>query len=274
MKDLNQLIGLKQMKEEIKTLINLIKVQQTRMERGLKSVSINKHLVFTGNPGTGKTTVARLLGKIYKELGVLDKGHVVEVDREKLVAGYTGQTAIKTSELIEEAMGGILFIDEAYSLVDDSFGQEAIATILTRMENHKDEFVLIVAGYPNKMEEFLKSNEGLASRFNKFIHFEDYTGEELVQIFKKFCKDGDYVLEKEADGLLKEYTKQLYNNRNDVFSNGRTMRNLFETTVMKQANRIVIFIEDEEVENKVLKQIIVEDLPFSNKEGVIRNKAM
>lgn len=256
---LNSLIGLAGVKQEVNSLINLLKINKIRENRGYKTPSVSKHLVFLGNPGTGKTTVARLISKIYKQLGVLEKGQLVEVDRAGLVAGYVGQTALKTKEKIDEAMGGILFIDEAYTLAKSGsdFGQEAIDTILKAMEDNRENFVVIVAGYPGPMENFLESNPGLKSRFNKSIFFEDYSKEELFEIFETFCQSNDMILATNAETQLRDYLEQLCNHKSENFANGREMRNLFETALSNQANRLASLtgISDQE-----LREITVEDL--------------
>ncbi len=237
---LNKLTGLAGVKKEVTSLINLLKIKKIRDERGMETANLSKHLVFLGNPGTGKTTVARLLSKIYKQLGALEKGQLVEVDRAGLVAGYVGQTALKTKEKIDEAMGGILFIDEAYTLAKggNDFGQEAIDTILKAMEDNRDNFVVIVAGYPEPMKEFLESNPGLKSRFNKNILFEDYSEEELLSIFNAFCQPYQMRLSKDAEDNLKVYLNWLVHNKDANFANGREMRNLFEAALSNQANRL------------------------------------
>ena len=257
---LHGLIGLYGVKEEVNSLINLLKMKQLRDARGLKSPNVSKHLVFLGNPGTGKTTVARLLSKIYKQLGVLEKGQLVEVDRGGLVAGYVGQTAIKTQERIDEAMGGVLFIDEAYSLVKGGtdFGQEAIDTLLKAMEDKRDSFVVIVAGYSGPMEAFLESNPGLKSRFNKNIVFEDYTKAELFAIFKAFCAPYGMDLNTDAESCLMAYLDHLMEHKPENFANGREMRNLFETMVANQANRLA---EMNSVSDTDLCVFTTEDLP-------------
>lgn len=256
---LNSLIGLAGVKKEVNTLINLLKINKLRESRGFKTASVSKHLVFLGNPGTGKTTVARLISKIYKQLGVLEKGQLVEVDRAGLVAGYVGQTALKTKEKIDEAMGGILFIDEAYTLAKggSDFGQEAIDTILKAMEDNRENFVVIVAGYPGPMEEFLESNPGLKSRFNKSIVFEDYSRDELFDIFESFCKTNDMVLAENAETHLLNYLEQLCNHKPDNFANGREMRNLFETALSNQANRLALLTD---ISDQDLNEITIEAL--------------
>lgn len=248
---LNNMVGLAGVKQEVNSLVNLIKINKIRESRGFKTNNVSKHLVFLGNPGTGKTTIARLISKIYKQLGVLEKGQMIEVDRAGLVAGFVGQTALKTKEKIDEAMGGILFIDEAYTLAKGSsdFGQEAIDIILKAMEDNRENFVVIVAGYPAPMEEFLKSNPGLKSRFNKSIFFDDYTQEELFSIFESFLSSHDMRLSSDATEYLRKYLKQLCTDRPENFANGREMRNLFETAVSNQANRLARLsdITDEEL---------------------------
>lgn len=239
--ELNALIGLSSAKKSISELRNFAKVQKLRQIKGLPVSDISYHLVFTGNPGTGKTTVARLIAKIYKELGLVSKGHLIEASAKDLIAGYVGQTAIKTGEVLNEALGGVLFIDEAYTLVDEDgkgFGQEAIDTILKEMEDHRDDLAIIVAGYSKPMEKFIRSNPGLKSRFNRFVHFEDYTPEELFEIFQSLCKKNAYTTNKEADEIIKEYLAVLTKSAGDDFANARTVRNLFESIIAKQATRI------------------------------------
>ena len=242
MEQLNSLIGMNGVKNEVQQIINLIKVQKKGEEFGVKLPPLSLHLVFYGNPGTGKTTVARLLSKIYKCLGVLSSGQLIEKDRSGLVAGYVGQTAIKTQEAIDAAMGGILFIDEAYTLThgkgESDFGQEAVDTILKAMEDHRDDFIVIVAGYPDLMKEFIASNPGLKSRFNQFINFEDYTPEELVQIFKLQCRNQNLILAEECDSFLREFFQRLYDNRAEDYANGRDVRNYFERVIKARANRL------------------------------------
>ena len=242
LEELNRLVGLEAVKEDVEGLINLVKVRKLRQERGLKSPDMSLHLVFSGNPGTGKTTVARIVGKIYRALGILSRGHLVEVDRSGLVAGYVGQTALKTQEVIQKALGGILFIDEAYALAPEDggkdFGQEAIDTVLKAMEDHRNDFVVIVAGYETLMPRFIDSNPGLKSRFNKYLHFADYDGDQLYEILQGMVERGDYRLSGEAAEGLKAHLAALYQHRDQNFGNARDVRNLFEKLVAAQANRV------------------------------------
>jgi len=241
MGQLEELVGLEEVKKDIKNLMNLVKVRKLRTENGLPVPPMSLHMVFMGNPGTGKTTVARLISGLYAAIGVLSKGQLVEVDRSGLVAGYVGQTALKTQEVIKSALGGVLFIDEAYSLSsggENDFGREAIETILKAMEDHRDDLIVIVAGYTGPMGNFLNSNPGLQSRFNKFIYFKDYTGAELMKIFERQCKKNSYVLSDEAATAALQLFTGLYEERDDNFGNGRDVRNCFEDMVVRQANRV------------------------------------
>ena len=239
-KELHGYIGLDLIKDEVDSLINWIEICKARKEHGLPTPDLSLHMVFSGNPGTGKTMVARLMSRIYKSLGVLSKGHLVEVDRSGLVAGYVGQTAIKTAEVIEKALGGVLFIDEAYALTNRGgmdYGQEAVDTLLKAMEDHREDLVVIVAGYTELMEEFVHSNPGLESRFNRFMHFPDYTVDEMTGIFLMRCEKSGYTLAEGAEETLREI---LAKESRDVegFGNARGVRNLFEKAIAAQADRL------------------------------------
>ena len=240
---LNDSIGLERVKKEVSTLVNLVLMNTKRKERGLTVVPVSLHLVFTGNPGTGKTMIARLLSMIYRKLGLLSKGHLVEVDRSGLVAGYVGQTALKVKDVIDQSIGGVLFIDEAYALISETaesdFGQEAINTLLKAMEDNRDDLIVIVAGYPDKMKSFLTSNPGLQSRFNKFIHFDDYSAHELITMIKLRCRESGYRLTSKANSYLKRFFNKMDHSDFSKFGNGRGARNLFEKAITNQANRIV-----------------------------------
>ena len=240
MEELESLVGLTTIKADVKELMAFVKIQKMRKDAGLKSVPVSLHLVFTGNPGTGKTTVARIIGRLYKQIGVLTKGQLVEVDRSGLVAGYVGQTALKTQEQIKKAMGGVLFIDEAYALAqkDDAFGQEAIDTVLKAMEDHRDDLVVIVAGYTRPMEKFINSNPGLKSRFNKYFEFPDYTIDELEAIFYLNCKKYDYVVEEDARKQIRALIISRKMLRQENFANAREVRNMFEDIITNQARRV------------------------------------
>lgn len=258
--ELNGLIGLGKVKAELDNLINVIKVEKIRKEKGLGVPDKSLHLVFTGNPGTGKTTVARILAKIYKALGVLTKGHLIEIDRAGLVAGFVGQTAIKTAEVCKSALDGVLFIDEAYALAEggeNDFGKEAINTLLKFMEDNRTRVIVIVAGYTHNMEQFISKNPGLMSRFNKYIQFDDYSPEELLLIFEKISKGMKLNLTEDARSKVLGIFVDEYAKRNDKFGNGRFARNLFEKVYMKQANRLV---KVSELTEEILCTILPEDI--------------
>ena len=241
-KELDELIGLESVKEEVHTIANFAKIQQQRKAQGLKVPKMSFHLVFTGSPGTGKTTVARIVARIYKDLGILKSGHTVETDRSGLVAEYVGQTATKTNAVIDSALNGVLFIDEAYALVPEDarsdYGQEAISTLLKRMEDDRDKLVVIIAGYPNEMKRFIDSNPGLQSRFTRYINFPDYTEQELFDIFKLYLNKNQYTITDDAAQLLKENLDYVVAHKTKNFGNARYVRNIFERAVEQQANRL------------------------------------
>ncbi len=238
--ELDHLVGLDGVKAEVRLVTNMLQVQQLRKERGLPLVDASRHLVFTGNPGTGKTTVGRLLARIYRTLGVVDKGHLVETDRAGLVAGYVGQTAIKVTEVFDKSRGGVLLIDEAYALArggEKDFGREAIDTLVKLIEDRRDDTVVIAAGYPVEMAEFISANPGLRSRFPKTIHFADYTDDQLLSIFAKQCEKAKYVLSPETSQAIRMWFAS--QPRTQGFGNGRLARNLFEAAVANQASRLM-----------------------------------
>ena len=267
MEQLDSLVGLEIVKKEVKNLMNLVKVRKLRQENDLPVPPMSFHMVFLGNPGTGKTTVARLISGLYAAIGVLSKGQLVEVDRSGLVAGYVGQTALKTQEVIQSALGGVLFIDEAYSLSsggENDFGREAIETLLKAMEDHRDDLVVIVAGYTGPMQGFITSNPGLESRFNRYFYFPDYNGEQLMEIFRMQCRKNSYTLTPEAEETALKLFTELYEERNENFGNGRDVRNCFEDMVVRQANRVAAM---ENPSKEDLISVLPEDLEDPDEEG-------
>ena len=262
-KELDEIVGLSKVKEYLKSLEDHVLVSKIRKAKGLKSAEVTKHMIFTGNPGTGKTTIARLISRLLKSVGILRQGHLVEVTRADLVAKYVGQTAPLTTEVIESALGGVLFIDEAYSLYrgkDDAFGLEAIDTLVKGMEDHRDDLVVILAGYSKEMEEFLKANSGLKSRFPNIIHFDDYTADELLAISLSIARSKDYRIADEAMSALKTYYAKVQARKDVVSGNGRMARNMVEEAILNQARRI---LHDEKAEIDLL---IKEDFVFGDED--------
>ena len=264
LKKLNSLVGLDTVKKHISVLNSRLRIEYLRQRSGLSVFGTSNHLVFTGNPGTGKTTVARIVASIFRDLGVVKKGHLVEVQRSDLVGEYIGHTATKTRAVIECALDGVLFIDEAYTLVhgnhERDFGHEAIGELLKAMEDYKDRLVVIVAGYTDEMKKFIHSNPGLASRFKTTIHFEDYDASELSNIFENLCTEHDYELSLYAKLGVFEHCLKLYESRDRHFGNGRIMRNLFEETISNQAMRLDGC--KEKLTRRMLVEIKTDDLPF------------
>lgn len=266
--ELNALVGLEKVKSKVQDLIVYQKIQKMRREQNLHSAKNTLHLAFTGNPGTGKTTVARIVGRIYKQIGLLSKGHFVEVSRTDLIAGYQGQTALKVKKVIEQAKGGVLFIDEAYSITEndhtDSYGRECLTELTKALEDYREDLVVIVAGYTEPMNQFFESNPGLKSRFNTFIKFNDYSSSELDEILVSMCKKNDYILTDEVKEKIHFYFEQQTSSKDKSFSNGRLVRNLFDDLVMNHARRVI------NVENpgrEELSTIKVEDFAFADYEN-------
>lgn len=261
LKKLDNLIGLEKVKKDFYNTADYLKIQQIRKLKGMKAIPSSYHYVFTGNPGTGKTTLARLLADIYREMGIVKTGQLIETDRSGLVAEYVGQTAVKTNKIIDDALGGVLFIDEAYSLVNgqsDDFGNEAISTLLKRMEDDRDKFIVIIAGYQNEMKKFLDSNPGLKSRFTHTLEFEDYSAEQLIEIYKRMISANDYKLSEEADSKLQDLMKEAVRTKQQNFGNARYVRNIFEKTLQNQATRLS---REKNLSHQDLQTIIKEDIP-------------
>ena len=263
--ELNGLIGLETVKSKINDLIAFQRIQQLRKKQGLTVSSNTLHLAFTGNPGTGKTTVARIVGRIYKQIGLLSKGHFMEVSRTDLIAGYQGQTALKVKSVIDKARGGVLFIDEAYSITEndhsDSYGRECLTELTKALEDYRNDLVVIVAGYTEPMKVFFESNPGLKSRFNTFIEFEDYNATELFEILQLMCNEGDYVLTETAANKLKQIFEYSVMNKKENFANGRFVRNVYENIIMNQARRLLMVETPTVLE---LKNILACDVMISS----------
>ena len=259
---LDVLVGLEKIKQNVKSLINYVKIRKLREDKELPNPPLSLHMVFMGNPGTGKTTVARILSELYRAIGVLSNGQLIEVDRSGLVAGFVGQTALKTTDAVKSALGGILFIDEAYSLAPDvgsgnDFGREAIETLLKLMEDHRNDLIVIVAGYSGPMERFIGANPGLESRFNRYFMFEDYNSEELNEIFCSMCAKSEYILTEDAAEFASVHFYNIYEMRDENFGNARHVRNFFENIVSVHSDRVSALAEHSRED---LTTVIREDL--------------
>ena len=256
LEELDGLVGLKSVKQDVLANINLLKINKMRKEKGLPELQISRHMVFTGEPGTGKTTVARIMAQIYKSLGVVSKGHLVETDRSGMVAGYVGQTALKAAQVIKKAKGGVLFIDEAYSLTSEDgsndFGKEAIDTLVKGMEDYRDDLVVIVAGYTDEMKKFINMNPGLRSRFNKYIDFANYSSAEMLEIFKGLCEKAQFILSSRAEAKALKYFEHQQGDK--TFGNARGVRNFFDRVVMAQATRILELNNPSEEEFRTIRE--------------------
>jgi stage V sporulation protein K len=263
---LDRLIGLKEVKDNVQDLIAFQKVQIIRRENGFNSPIQTLHMAFIGNPGTGKTTVARIVGHLYKHLGLLSKGHFIEVSRTDLISGYQGQTALKVQKIIQRAKGGVLFIDEAYSITEnentDSYGRECLTELTKALEDYREDLVVIVAGYKDPMLKFFKSNPGLKSRFNTFIEFKDYDPIELFEILQLMCSQNDYKINEDASSEIQEFLSKIVSSKEDNFSNGRFVRNIYNNLILEHAKRVAL------IENPIisdLQEIILQDV-INNKE--------
>lgn len=259
--DLESLVGLEEVKAQVQSMFNFVRIRQLCKERNINRQPMSYHMVFTGNPGTGKTTVARLVAEAYHNIGLLSKGHLVEVSRADLVAGYVGQTALKVKEMLEKAKGGVLFIDEAYSLSKggNDFGAEAIETLIKGMEDNRDDLVVVVAGYPDLMNDFMQSNPGLSSRFPKTIYFPDYDAEELLMIFKKFAEENSLRVNKHILDVVRKYFEEEVAHKSKNFGNARMVRNYFEQIMINQANRLA---DKDTISNAMLNRIVIDDIPM------------
>ena len=262
--ELNNLIGLKNVKSKVNDLIAFHKVQQLRKKVELPIPQHTMHMAFTGNPGTGKTTVARIVGRMYKQLGLLSKGHFIEVSRTDLIAGYQGQTALKVKQVIDKAIGGVLFIDEAYSITEnehsDSYGRECLTELTKALEDYRNDLVVIVAGYTEPMRIFFSSNPGLKSRFNTFIEFDNYSVEELIEILNSMCKKDEYILTKDVSIDIQKHLNEILSTNINQFANGRFMRNIYEDMIINHAKRVISITNPTK---KQLQEFIRDDIPIN-----------